>query len=135
MPTNLWGVDLTAFNKAYEIFEDFRKNLATDQEKAGAVQAFEFCYELAWKTLKRLLQKKGIEVSSPRDCFREAALNQMISDPKVWFGFLEKRNLTVHTYNHTTLEQVVQEFDAFSKALQEIFTYIKIEHATESRFS
>lgn len=135
MVTNLWGVDLRSFIKAHRIFEDFRKNLQTDQEKAGAVQAFEFCYELAWKTLKRLLEKKGIEVRSPRDCFREATLNHIISDPTIWFVFLEKRNLTVHTYNENALGEVIQQFDNFSKALREIFSYVEKEHANESTFS
>lgn len=33
--------------KASKVFEKFRKRLNDDQDKFGAVQAFEFCYKLA----------------------------------------------------------------------------------------
>lgn len=65
MVTVLWGVDLNAFIKVQKIFEAFRKNLTTDQGKAGAVQALEFSYELALKTMKRLLEKKGLRSGLP----------------------------------------------------------------------
>lgn len=55
--------------KAQKKFENFRQNLNTEQEQAGAIQAFEYSFELAWKTLKRVLKHKGLEVGSPRDTF------------------------------------------------------------------
>lgn len=42
-------IDLSHILKAQKVFERFRKNLVTDQDKTGTVQAFEFCYELSWK--------------------------------------------------------------------------------------
>ncbi len=130
----IYGIDITPFMKARHKFDTFRQNLITEQDKAGAVQAFEYCFELSWKTLKRLLNKKGIDVKSPRDCFREAALNRMISDPKEWFVFLDKRNLTSHTYNEDALNDVIKIFDDFSKALSEIVDFIDKEHAKEAFF-
>ncbi len=123
----LYQIDLRPFFKARATFEKFRKHLGTDQEKAGAVQAFEFSYELAWKTMKRILEKKGIDVRSPRDCFREAALNGMISNPKAWFGFIDKRNLTVHTYDEAVMQLVISIFEDFSNALDELVRYIERE--------
>jgi hypothetical protein len=41
-----------------------------DYEKTGAIKAFEFCYELSWKTLKKVLEIQGKEVNNPRDTFR-----------------------------------------------------------------
>ena len=51
-------------------------------EVAGAIQAFEVCYELTWKTLKKVLNFQGIEVFNPRDTFRLAAREGLISNPK-----------------------------------------------------
>jgi nucleotidyltransferase substrate binding protein (TIGR01987 family) len=129
-----YHIDISPLIKARGTFEKFRRNLGSDQEKAGAVQAFEFCYELAWKTMKRFFEKKGIDVRSPRDCFREAALNHMISDPKQWFLFIEKRNLTVHTYEEAVMEEVLQIFKDFSRALTEFIEYLEREPGREHLF-
>ena len=123
----IYGIDVRSFIKACTTFERFRKNLTTEQEKAGAIQSFEFAYELAWKTMKRLLQTQGIEAQSPRACFREAAAIGMISDPKQWFLFIEKRNLTVHTYQATIVDEIIAVFDLFSQSLHELMAYIENE--------
>ncbi len=115
----IYGIDISNLLKARDVFERFRRHLESDQEKAGAIQAFEFCYELIWKTMKRVLEKKGIEVRSPRDCFREAGLNKLISDPEQWFIFLEKRNLSSHTYKEENVDAIVHIFPQFSAAMSE----------------
>lgn len=102
------------------MFEDFRQNMVTDRDKAGAVQAFEFSYELAWKTMKRVLTVRGEEPGSPKDTFRKAAKEKIINDPEIWFQFQEKRNLTVHTYEAVNLESVVAIFDKFSVELKNL---------------
>src|SRR5690349_13245703 len=111
------GIDIESFLKARDVFERFRKNLNTEQEKAGAVQAFEFSYELAWKTMKRVLEKRGLDVGSPKDTFRKAALDHLIDDPEVWFDFQQKRNLTTHTYNEVYVNEIISSFEPFSAAL------------------
>lgn len=111
------GVYFGSLIKAQHLFEDFRQNMLTDRDKAGAVQAFEFCYELSWKTMKRILSVKGVDTQSPKDTFREAAVNHLISSPEPWFVFQLKRNLTVHTYQVETLNDVLSIFDEFSAEL------------------
>ena len=119
------NINLTAILKAQKVFEEFRKNLTTDQNKAGAVQAFEFCYELSWKLMKRVLQSSGLDVGSPKDAFRKAALNHLIDDPEVWFDFQEKRNLTVHSYDRENLELIISIFDSFSNEVEKLITRVK----------
>jgi nucleotidyltransferase substrate binding protein (TIGR01987 family) len=110
-------IDISKVLKARKVFERFRKDMKTDRDKAGAVQAFEFSYELSWKMMRRVLESRGLEVGSPKDTFRKAALEKLIDDPETWFGFQKMRNLTVHTYNKEDLEIVVSVFDSFSKEL------------------
>lgn len=115
------GIDIENFVKARNKFEEFRKDMITDRDKAGAIQAFEYSYELAWKMMKRILANRGvIEITSPRDCFRESAAAGLISDPKIWFEFIKVRNITVHTYNEENIELVISVFDKFSAALSEL---------------
>jgi len=125
----LYGIDLGNFYKAFSQFEKFRQNLNSEQEKAGAVQAFEFSYEMAWKTMKRILSAKGVDARSPRDVFREAASINMISDPETWFKFIEVRNISAHTYNEQVLDQVIDFFPTFSEAIVEFKKYIENEIA------
>lgn len=111
-------IDLSKLLKAQKVFERFRIDMVDDRDQAGAAQAFEFCYELAWKMMKRILLSRGMEVGSPKDTFRKAAIEKIIDDPNLWFEFQEKRNLTSHTYNQESLQEIVSIFDTFSKELQ-----------------
>ena len=117
--------NLERLKRAQSLFEQFRKNMLTERDKAGAVQAFEFCYELCWKTIKKLLESEGLEVATPKDAFRKAATAKLIQDPELWFDFQKKRNLTVHTYEEETLEEVLTIFDTFSVQLQELITQLE----------
>ena len=43
------GLDISSLLKSRKKFEEFRKHLDTEQNKAGSIQAFEFCYEVHGK--------------------------------------------------------------------------------------
>ncbi|CAG8470055.1 6207_t:CDS:10 [Cetraspora pellucida] len=54
-----------------EISPKILANAQSEGEKMGVVKAFEFCYELSWKILKKILNFHSIEVGSARDVFRK----------------------------------------------------------------
>ena len=114
------SIDLTKLHKARGIFERFRQDMEDDRDKAEAIQAFEFCYELAWKMMKRALESRGQEVGSPKDTFRKAALEKLIDDPELWFEFQKKRNLTSHTYEQENVASILSIFDKFSEELDQL---------------
>jgi len=113
-------ISIAPLLRAQKKFELFRRHLNSEQEKAGAIQAFEFCFELSWRTLKRVLSKKGVDVASPRDTFRHAAQNHLLNNLEQWFDFQLKRNLTSHTYNDATMDEVVSALPAFSAAMLQL---------------
>ncbi len=119
-------INIAPLLRAQKMFELFRQNLNSDQEKAGAIQAFEFCFELSWRTLKRVLSKKGLDVASPRDTFRTAAQNHLLSHLEQWFDFQLKRNLTSHTYNEATMDEVISVLPAFSVAMQKLIETLQL---------
>ncbi len=43
-----------------------------------------------------------------------------IADLKIWFEYLEIRNLTVHTYNEDVAHQVSNIFESFSVSVKEL---------------
>ncbi len=59
------NVNIDPLLRAFQKFELFRKNNNSEQEKAGTIQAFEYCFELSWKTMKRLLEERGKIAHSP----------------------------------------------------------------------
>ncbi|NDY95238.1 nucleotidyltransferase substrate binding protein [Wenzhouxiangella limi] len=77
-------------------------------EKQGVIQAFEFCWELAWKLLKDYLQWQGIaDLAGARDATREAFRQGLIADGQVWMAMLQDRNRTAHTYNEATMLELL----------------------------
>lgn len=107
--------------RARDVFARFSSRLNDDQDKAGAIQAFEFCYELAWKMIKKVLEVKGVLVlPSPRESFRAAAQNDLIEDPEVWFDFIKARNKAAHIYDEEMIDEIVQIFPFFLNNLDKL---------------
>jgi len=122
------GISFDPLLKARSKFEIFRHNvslqvdyanlnLEEEQKRAGAIQAFEYCYELSWKTMRKVLMNKGVIANSPKDTFRAAAKINLIDDPDNWFDFIDLRNTTVHTYDERKASEVIQAFEQFSDSL------------------
>ena len=82
----------------------------TNRDKAGIIQAFEFTYELAWKTFQRLAQAERLQVATPRQAFASALQMGFIppEEEAVWLGMMQDRNLTSHTYNESLATDIVQ---------------------------
>jgi len=91
-------------------------------EEQGLVKAFEFTYELAWKTLKDFLEYQGVsEIVGSRDAFRKAFAEGMVRDGSLWMRMIECRNRTTHTYNESTARDIAEEVRSeFSPAFCEL---------------
>lgn len=77
-------------------------------EKQGVIQAFEFTHELAWNLLKDFLQDQGNQnVRGSKDATREAFKVELIQDGEQWMAMIQSRNISSHTYNEHTAEQLV----------------------------
>lgn len=89
------------FNKAFDIYSDAVKEF--DEKKVlthmALVQAYEICFELAWKCLKDYLQQKGIDVNYPTEVIKEAFNKNTLKNGQLWIDMLNARNSTSHEYN------------------------------------
>lgn len=81
---------------------------ATSIHKDATIQRFEFCFELSWKFMQAVARFQGLAANSPRESIRVAAQLGLIDNPEVWFGYLEALNLTTHTYDESTADEVYQ---------------------------
>jgi nucleotidyltransferase substrate binding protein (TIGR01987 family) len=123
------GIDITSLLKASKILNDSYPIAHTQLEQMGVVQGLKITFELCWKTMKRLLEARGKILNSPREVIRAAALENFIIDPEIWFIFLKKRNLTVHSYNQEYLEDIIQICPSFSHEVMLFLKNIGIKNA------
>jgi nucleotidyltransferase substrate binding protein (TIGR01987 family) len=116
MKSSLIFADL---QKSAEFLADVLAQPRNDYMRAAAIQAFELCFELAWKYLQTRLAELGIEANSPRAAFREAGKAGLIDNVEAWLTFVEQRNLTTHTYKSQLADEVYAAARAdFLPALQ-----------------
>lgn len=109
-----WLQRFEHFKKAHDQLDAALKALSernlSNLEKQGTIQAFEFTYELAWNVLKDYLIWQGAEtVAGLRDAIREGFKLGLISDGKAWLAMLQDRNRTLHTYNESTTNQILEQ--------------------------
>lgn len=105
-----WRQRFENFEKAFVKLEMVvgRADLKTDEVcKMALVQAFEFTFEIAWKTMKDYLEEEGFELNSPKETLRQAFQSRLITDGEVWLEALKRRNNTVHNYDSVMLEETV----------------------------
>ena len=124
------NINIHTLIKAVSVFEEFRVDMKTHRDHLGAVQAFGSCYELALKTLKRILNDQRKETGSPKDTFHKAAIEKLIDDPELWFEFQKKRSLTLHTYEQENLDLVVSIFEVFSMEMKKLIETIQKGYGT-----
>lgn len=114
-------LDLSSIQKAVNSLERSIKvatsmingDIDTDLEevlRAGVIQNFEFTYELCWKFMKRWLEENfgstTVDGITMKELFRIAAENKLIINVEAWFNYHKKRNLTSHTYDLDTANDV-----------------------------
>ena len=120
------SIDIAALLMAFDQFHNALQVAQSDLEKAGTIQYFKFTYELAWKTLKRILTGRGKDLNSPKPVFREAALEKLICDPELWFDFIKDRNETVHTYNKLIANNIFKDLHLFDSEMLKLIEKLKL---------
>ena len=116
-------LDITALEKAFISLEETLKSLENqewfnaqqpiiqDTLIAGAIQKFEFVYELDIKMLKRQLKRiasNDLDIDSAdfRDVIRLSLQYGLIERMEDWLDYRKMRNITSHTYDESKARQV-----------------------------
>jgi nucleotidyltransferase substrate binding protein (TIGR01987 family) len=83
-------------------------------EKEGTVQRFEYCFELAWKTVKDYLAESGVVITpvTPRQVIKDAFAAGILGDGQLWMDMLAERNLLSHTYDKAVFDKAVEAMHA-----------------------
>lgn len=107
-----WKQRFQNFKRAFFLLEEALENgpaCLKQLEKEGVIQRFEYCFELAWKTIKDYMESCGtiFATVTPKSVLKDAFQAKVIEDGQVWIDMLNHRNLLSHTYNFANFEEAV----------------------------
>ena len=72
---------IISFGKLLAVDLSLFREVIADGIKNGQIQKFEYCTELLWKQIKRfLLERDGIDASTPKDAIKEFYLAGYVSE-------------------------------------------------------
>ncbi|MCF6360401.1 MAG: nucleotidyltransferase substrate binding protein [Cyclobacteriaceae bacterium] len=116
--------------KALTSFEKGILENPTDIERDGAIQRFEYSFELSWKTLKTVLEYLGIEdCKSPRKALQAGFIQELIlaKDHDVWLKMLDDRNETTHIYHEEVAISIFSHLQAYYQLMLKLLVKLKKE--------
>ena len=92
-------LSLDKLTKALARLQEGLQNCHDELGQDGVIKRFEFTFELTWKTLKRILNQKGSDVSLPRDILKESFRQGYLHREEIFLQMLDDRNETSHIYS------------------------------------
>jgi len=134
-------LDLSALKRAIDAFSR-TCHAVTDQSKisqlspdlqdalkAGVIQNFEFSYEIAWKFIKRWLEKNYsssyVDGITRRELFRLAAESHLIDNVETWMTYHQARNQTSHTYDQKIALEVYHISLSFLDVVETLYQQLQ----------
>jgi len=125
---------LQRFDNLKKAYARFRKaldaheaNPQDDLIQMALVQAFEFTFELSWKTVKDYLAYNGIrKLTLPRDIIKECFAHRIIEDGQQWIDMMMDRNLMAHTYSEENARQAVEHItERYQYGLAQVYAFLQ----------
>lgn len=131
-------------------FHNYRKALArlgyaitlseerplSDLEEQGLIQAFEFTFDLAWKTLQDILRENNRPNSNggPSVIFAQAFADGYIKDEEGWKELKKSRELSSHTYDEETADEIATNIvDVYYSLFIQLETRLQIEKINQEK--
>ncbi|OYT17167.1 MAG: nucleotidyltransferase [Bacteroidetes bacterium 4572_77] len=133
-----WEYRFSNFNKALSKLNEAillnQERKLSELEKQGLIQVFEYTHELAWRVMQDFLIYQGYtEIRGSRDATREAFRIELVTDGDNWMEMIKKRNLTSHTYNEETSQEIyrniIKDFHPLFIEFQEVMERIKVKES------
>ncbi len=123
-----FSYSLDKFEKALKRLEESYALPKSDIVRDSCAKRFEFCVELAWKTMKLYLNEKhGVTVQSPKSCVRESYRLGIINYEITWLKMIDWRNDLAHGYEESYADVVYENLGEIIKLLNEVFEKLNTE--------
>lgn len=100
----------------------------TDRDRSGVIQAFEFTFELTWKTLQKISLEEGIEAAGPKSSLKNGFKLGFIKkeEETLYLSMLEDRNLMTHTYREELSKEIFNRIEnSYTEPLNNLLKNIK----------
>ncbi|MGL4989756.1 MAG: HI0074 family nucleotidyltransferase substrate-binding subunit [Sarcina sp.] len=92
------------------------------------IKKYETLEDLTWKLLSKLFKADGLELNSPRACYKQAFKDGLIDDMLVWNNILLARNATSHIYDEEDYEYIKNSIlENYIDAIEELLNKISTE--------
>lgn len=133
-------LDLTAYVRALAALDRGLLRWADapgDEELRDAcIQRFEFTFELAWKMLKRRLERDlpnaaELDSMSYRGLIRLGVETGLLRAAEPWFLYRDRRNITSHTYDAAKAAEVAGVIPDFADDARALLTALQQRAAQE----
>jgi len=112
------------------VFQDFKRAVErlnevlvmekTSVVRDSAIKRFEFCFDLAWKTIKNYAKVQGLECNSPREAIKTAFTLKLIAYDEKWLSMIDDRNSTVHMYKEEYANVVYARLPEYLKLFKDL---------------
>lgn len=125
-----WIQRFSNYSKAIQQFERFLKaSELNEMEEQGLIKAFEYTYELGWKTLQDLLKENGyVGIAGPKPVIDQSFQDGYITDGQGWIRMHKSRNLASHTYDEQTAHEIIDNIrNEYFSLLQNLHNKLKEE--------
>jgi nucleotidyltransferase substrate binding protein (TIGR01987 family) len=80
--------------------------LTKEVYRDSIVKKYEILEDQLWKLLSKIFRASGLEMNSPRACYKQAFKEGWIENIDIWNDILSSRNATAHVYNEEDYEQI-----------------------------
>lgn len=109
-----WKQRFSSFKRAFNLLQEallLDPERLSALEREGAMQRFEFTFELAWKTMKDFLEVSGVVLDevTPRNVIKAAFAAKLIHDGQQWIDMMLRRNEMSHQYDGEKFASVLVE--------------------------
>ncbi|GAA0117648.1 HI0074 family nucleotidyltransferase substrate-binding subunit [Clostridium senegalense] len=92
------------------------------------IKKYETLEDLTWKLLSKIFKADGLEINSPRGCYKHAFKEGLIEDMIVWNDILLARNSTAHIYDESDYEAIKNDIiEKYIGAIENLLNKILME--------
>lgn len=125
-----------ALKRLREAIEQSEEEELSDLEQQGLIKAFEFTFDLAWKTLQDYLRehKRPNDNGGPNVIIAQALADGIIKGEDDWKSMKKSRDLTSHTYEEETADDIAEAIiGIYFTLLVQLETRLQLEKINEQK--